>query len=58
MSNEEANTTKTEVVLVTTTELMWQSFRDWMDQQGCTTLAEGIRAAMREVTRSKVESQG
>lgn len=36
---------------------LWQRFDEWCERQGCTTLAEGIRTAMRIVTKFNGESQ-
>jgi hypothetical protein len=36
---------------------MWAKFDEWMAVQGCQTLPEGLRAAIRQVTGFSRESQ-
>lgn len=36
---------------------LWQVFEAWMKRLGCTTLPEGLRAAMRQVTGFNGKSQ-
>jgi hypothetical protein len=36
---------------------LWGAFNEWMEQHGYTTLTEGIRAAMVEVTQFDLKSQ-
>ena len=36
---------------------LWSKFEKWMRVQGCQTLPEGLRAAMRQVTNFNGESQ-
>lgn len=33
---------------------LWRKFDEWRQKQGCTSLAEGIRTAMREVSNFEV----
>lgn len=44
------------VILKASCEL-WAEFDEWMRVQGCQTLPEGIRAAMRQVTNFNGQSQ-
>lgn len=48
--------TKTPVI-VASVEL-WSRFDEWMRVQGCQTLTEGLRAAIRQVTNFNGQSQG
>jgi hypothetical protein len=43
---------------IVASEELWQRFDAWCERQGCTTLAEGIRTAIRIVTNFNNESQG
>lgn len=36
---------------------LWARFEEWMRVQGCQTLPEGLRAAMRQVTNFNGQSQ-
>ena len=36
---------------------LWERFEEWMRVQGCQTLPEGLRAAMRQVTNFNGQSQ-
>ena len=36
---------------------LWQRFDEWCERQGCTSLAEGIRTAMRQVTQFNTNCQ-
>ena len=36
---------------------LWARFEEWMRVQGCQTLPEGLRAAMRQVTNFNNQSQ-
>ena len=36
---------------------LWTKFEEWMRVQGCQTLPEGLRAAMRQVTNFNGQSQ-
>ena len=36
---------------------LWAKFEEWMRVQGCQTLPEGLRAAMRQVTNFNGQSQ-
>jgi len=35
---------------------LWRKFDEWRQKQGCTSLAEGIRIAMREVSNFEVKT--
>ena len=35
---------------------LWKKFDEWRQKQGCTSLAEGIRIAMREVSNFEVKA--
>lgn len=37
---------------------LWQKFDEWWRKQGCTTLPEGLRTAMRIVINFNNENQG
>ena len=54
-------TTKTQervksVIIKASCEL-WAKFEEWMRVQGCQTLPEGLRAAIRQVTNFNGKSQ-
>jgi len=36
---------------------LWAEFEKWMRVQGCQTLPEGLRAAMRQITNFNGQSQ-
>jgi hypothetical protein len=36
---------------------LWDAFNDWMKNQGCTSLTEGLRVAMRIVTNFNGNNQ-
>jgi len=42
---------------ISASNILWDAFNEWKEQHGYTTLAEGIRAAMVEVTNFKPECQ-
>ena len=60
--NGMARTERTETQIVKlpkikASERLWAAFERWMDNQGCQTLPEGFRTAMRIVTNFQGESQ-
>lgn len=42
---------KTRDIRVTASSYLWRKFENWWRTEGCTSRAEGIRTAMRIVTR-------
>ena len=56
-TKQEPIATRTEVVRITATEKLWDSFMEWTQQQSCTSTAEGFRIAMRTVTTSATKYQ-
>lgn len=56
MKNEETKTQVKDARIKASCDL-WASFEKWMRVQSCQSLAEGLRAAMRQVTNFNSESQ-
>ena len=62
MENEvaETQTNESQVVkqpVIKASKALWAKFDEWMAVQGCQTLPEGLRAAMRDVTKFKPQCQ-
>ena len=60
MANVETKTqekTKAPTVILKASCELWTEFEEWMRVQGCQTLPEGLRAAMRQVTNFNGQSQ-
>ena len=51
------NQLETKIVRIRTSVKIWRAFEDYWRNLGKTTLAEGFRTAMEDVTRSNLESQ-
>ena len=49
--------TKAPTVIIKASCELWAKFEEWMRVQGCQTLPEGLRAAMRQVTNFNGQSQ-
>ena len=57
MPNQIINSEETRDARVKASSELWAKFSEWMARQGCTSLAEGIRTAMRQVTNFDPQSQ-
>ena len=51
------NTLETKVVRIRTSVRIWRAFEDYWRSLGKTTLAEGFRTAMEDVTKSRLQKQ-
>lgn len=56
MAEPENNLISKDVRIKASPEL-WAAFEEWLNKQGCTTVPEGFRTAMRIVTNFNTESQ-
>jgi len=56
MAKEETKTQVKDTRIKASCEL-WARFEEWMRVQSCSTLADGLRTAMRQVTNFNGESQ-
>lgn len=51
------NNLVTKDIKVSASPELWEEFEAWMAKQSCTTVADGVRTAMRQVTKFNPESQ-
>ena len=49
--------TETRTVNLVASSLLWNTFDEWMQRQGCQTFTEGLRTAIRQVTGFNGECQ-
>jgi len=45
------------IMQISASKELWEKFDEWRRKQGCTSLAEGIRTAMREVSNFEVKNE-
>lgn len=57
MENEETKTHQVKDARIKASCELWARFEDWMRVQSCSSLADGLRTAMRQVTNFNTESQ-
>lgn len=53
----EIHSTETKTTQIKASVELWEAFDKWAARMGCLSLPEGLRAAMREVTKFSGQSQ-